>query len=245
MSSAPDLISRILRHDRALIVVSVVALALFSWWYIAGGVALAGRPVMGAMREPGLGPLIVMWWLMMIAMMLPSAAPAILLYARVRGIRSQSAGIAQTWVFLAGYLAMWLLFSVAAAVSQRLTTGPTLMLHNRLAGSALLVAAGLYELSPLKSVCIRVCRSPAEFLSRHWRPRWDGAVRLGVTHGGYCIGCCWMLMALLFVGGIMNLLWIVGLTILVAAEKLLPRGDLIGRVTGVMLLLWGTWRLML
>jgi len=144
-----------------------------------------------------------------------------------------------TWVFLAGYLTVWLLFSVVAAIAQSLLTGPSMAVDNRTAQAAVLAAAGLYQLSRLKAACIGLCRSPAQFISRHWRPGWDGAVRLGVRHGIYCLGCCWMLMALLFVGGIMNLLWVVGLTLIVTIEKLAPRGDLIAKVAGAALIAWG------
>jgi predicted metal-binding membrane protein len=176
-------------------------------------------------------------------MMLPSAAPAILLYARVREQRKASGAIARSWVFLAGYLGVWLVFSIAAASVQRLLTGPSMALGNRAAEGALLIAAGVYQLSPLKSACLRQCRSPAAFLSRHWRPGWDGAVRLGVLHGAYCVGCCWMLMALLLVGGVMNLLWVVALTVIVAVEKLVPHGPFLGRAAGAALVAWGLVRI--
>jgi predicted metal-binding membrane protein len=176
-------------------------------------------------------------------MMLPSAAPAVLLYGRVREMRGGDAAIAQTWVFLTGYLLVWLLFSIMAAGAQLFLTGPSMALQNRVAEGAVLVAAGIYQLSPFKSACLSRCRSPAQFLSRHWRPGRDGAIRLGVLHGADCVGCCWMLMALLFVGGVMNLLWVVALTAIVAAEKLLPRGEWIGRVAGAGLLIWGALRI--
>jgi predicted metal-binding membrane protein len=241
-SSAPDLTSRVLRHERAIVMSGVALLALLGWWYVATGAGLRASG-MAAMREPPLGALILMWWLMMIAMMLPSAAPAVLLYARVREMRGGDAAIAQTWVFLAGYLMVWLLFSMVAAGAQLFLTGPSMALENRVAEGAVLVAAGIYQLSPLKSACLSRCRSPAQFLSRHWRPGWDGAIRLGVLHGADCVGCCWMLMALLFVGGVMNLLWVVALTAIVAAEKLLPRGEWIGRVAGAGLLIWAALRI--
>jgi predicted metal-binding membrane protein len=117
-------------------------------------------------------------------------------------------------------------------------------LRSRAAQGAVLVAVGLYQLSPLKSACVSQCRSPGQFISRHWRPGWEGAFRLGVIHGAYCVGCCWMLMGLLFVGGVMNLLWVVGLTILVAAEKLLPGGSLLAKVSGVAFILWGLARVL-
>jgi predicted metal-binding membrane protein len=167
----------------------------------------------------------------------------VLLYGRVRQIRGGDAEIGATSLFLAGYLATWFVFSLIAASAQRLLTGPSMALDNRFLEAGVLIAAGLYQLTPLKAACLRDCRSPAEFISRHWRPGWDGAARLGVRHGLYCLGCCWTLMALLFVGGIMNLLWVVGLTLIVAVEKLAPRGQLIGRVAGVALVAWGLAKL--
>ena len=244
MSSASDLTSRILRHERALVAISVTALATLCWWYVARA-AMVSPAAMAPMRAPPIGALVVMWWLMMIAMMLPSAAPAILLYSRIRETKYETSAIAQTWVFLTGYLAVWLFFSVIAAFAQRLATGPSMALHSKAAEGALLIAAGVYQLSPVKSACVRQCRSPAEFLTRRWRPGLDGAVRLGISHGAYCLGCCWMLMTLLFVGGIMNLLWIAGLTLLVAAEKLLSRGDLVRIASAIALLVWGAARLWL
>jgi predicted metal-binding membrane protein len=240
-SSTPDLTSRLLHRERSILAAGLTLLMLLSWWYILRGGGM--EPSMSAMRPPPLGALVAMWWLMMLAMMLPSATPALLLYAQVRQIRSRDADIGATWLFLAGYLAVWLLFSLAAAVAQRLLTGPSMALGNDVAKGAVLLAAGLYQLSPLKGACIGLCRSPAQFISRHWRPGWEGAVRLGLRHGLYCLGCCWMLMVLLFVGGVMNLLWIVGLTLIVTIEKLAPGGPLIGKAAGVALIAWGLAKL--
>ena len=147
--------------------------------------------------------------------------------------------IPQSWVFLAGYLALWLLFSLLAATAQHLLAGPAMALGNRVAEGALLVAAGVYQLSPLKTACLGQCRSPAQFISRHWRAGWIGTLRLGLFHGAYCVGCCWALMLLLFVGGVMNLLWVVGLGAIVAAEKLVPHGQWLSRLTGIALIGWG------
>lgn len=243
MSSAPDLTSRVLRHERLIVAGGVALLAALGWWFIARGAGMDHGAGMGAPIAPPLAALVVMWWLMMAAMMLPSAAPAILLYARVREQRNASGAIAQSWVFLAGYLGIWLLFSVVAASAQMLLLGPSMAVRGGIVEGAVLLAAGLYQLSPLKSACLRQCRSPAAFLSRRWRPGWTGAARLGAEHGAYCVGCCWLLMALLFVGGVMNLLWIVALTVIVAVEKLVPGGQLFGRVAGVALAAWGVLRI--
>jgi len=242
VSSTPDLTSRFVRHERLVVAAGVALLSFLSWLFLLGGAGMNDGAAMAPMQPP-LGALVIMWWVMMAAMMLPSAAPAILLYGQVRAARSRDSAIAQSWVFVLGYLAAWLLFSLAAATAQWLLIGPSMAMGTRWAGAAVLIAAGLYELSPLKSACIRQCRSPAQFISRHWQPGPAGAVRLGVLHGAYCVGCCWLLMALLFVGGVMNLLWIAGLTIIVAIEKLAPGARRFGMAAGVALIAWGLARL--
>jgi predicted metal-binding membrane protein len=234
-SSAADLTIRWLRYQRGVLAGSLVLLAALSWTFL--GARMAAPPMQP--MQPPLTALMLMWWLMMVAMMLPSAAPAILLYARVRQTRRSDGGIAQPWVFLAGYLTLWLSFSLVAGLVQWLLVGESMALESRAAQSAVLISAGLYQLSPLKSACVSHCRSPAQFISRHWRAGWTGALRLGVMHGAYCLGCCWMLMTLLFVGGVMNVLWVVGLTLLVAGEKLLPGGQYLPRVSGIGLIVWG------
>jgi predicted metal-binding membrane protein len=242
VSSASDPTSRLLRHERLIVGSGLVTLVAVSWWFIATGAGMPGMPGT-AMKPPPYGAVVLMWWLMMAAMMLPSAAPAILLYARVRESRS-SESIAAPAVFATAYLLLWLVFSVVAAGAQSLLAGPAMTIGGTAVQSTLLIAAGVYQLSPLKSACLRQCRSPAQFLSQHWRPgRW-GALRLGMLHGAYCVGCCWMLMALLFVGGVMNLWWIVALALLVGVEKLAPRGDWIGRAAGIALIAWGAVRLL-
>jgi predicted metal-binding membrane protein len=182
-------------------------------------------------------------------MMTPSAAPTILLYARVhRHTLAQGQvqdNLAPTGAFAAGYLLVWLGFAVAAAalhwVLERagLVSAMIMGAQNRWLSGAVLIAAGLYQLSPLKNICLAHCRTPASFLSRHWRPHALGALQLGAIHGAYCVGCCWMLMALLFVGGIMNLAWITALAILVLIEKALPWGQWVGRGAGVGMIGWG------
>ena len=236
VSSTPDLTSRLLRHERWIVGGGVALLVALSGAYVVTGAGMGGAMAM----QPSVGALIIMWWVMMAAMMVPSAAPAILLYANVRTMRGSDGPIAASWVFLSGYLALWLLFSIAAAMAQRVLTGPSMTLDSRPVEAAVLIAAGLYQLSPLKGACLSQCRAPAQFISRHWRPGWSGALRLGLLHGAYCVGCCWLLMALLFVGGVMNLLWIAGLTLLIAAEKLLPWGKWIARIAGMAMIGWGS-----
>lgn len=216
------------------------------------GMAMPGVavPDMAPVPPPiGAGPFLLtlsMWWIMMAAMMLPSAAPTILLFARaaVHG-GAGVAGRPPTAMFLAGYLAIWGLFSfVAAALQLELGHyGAMAAMDMRLVSpwlaAATLILAGVYQLTPLKDACLRQCRSPAQFLSRHYRPGRRGAFAMGVLHGAYCVGCCWLLMALLFVGGVMNLVWIALLTVLVALEKLLPHGRVVAIVSGMVLLALG------
>ena len=243
MSSAADLTSRVLRRERLIVAGGILLLVALCWWSLATGGGIEHSSGMGTMAEPPLAALVMMWWLMMVAMMLPSSAPAVLLYGRVRQARGNDAAIAGTWVFLAGYLGIWLLFSIAAASAQLALTGRSMALDDPRAASAVLIAAGVYQLSPFKAACLRQCQAPAQFISRHWRPGAAGAVRLGLLHGAYCVGCCWMLMALLFVGGVMNFAWIAALTLIVGVEKLVPGGQWVGRIAGVALLAWGIIRI--
>lgn len=236
-SSAADLTSRLLRHERGVLVGAILVLATLSWIFVLDGMAMDSM-------QPPLWALIVMWSIMMVAMMLPSATPAILLYATVRKSHQPDSAIAQPWVFLAGYLLVWLVFSVVAALVQSRLPSAAMGLESRTAQAALLIAAGLYQLSSLKSACISQCRSPAQFISRNWRAGTAGAVRLGILHGAYCVGCCWVLMTLLFVGGVMNLLWVIALTVLVTAEKLLPGQSILQRTSGAALIAWGAIRLL-
>jgi predicted metal-binding membrane protein len=185
----------------------------------------------------------VMWFVMMIGMMVPSALPMILLHARVqRHHRADNVAFRFSALFTAGYLAAWAAFSVVATTMQwGLNSGallsPMTMSVGTVFGAALFAAAGLYQLSPLKDVCLRHCRSPAEFLALHQRPGLAGAFFAGAHHGLYCVGCCWLLMALLFAGGVMNLAWVAALAILVLTEKLLPHGRWLARASGIAMLI--------
>jgi predicted metal-binding membrane protein len=188
----------------------------------------------------------VMWLIMMVAMMLPSAAPMILLYGKLaRGARQQGGVFASTTVFASFYLAVWAGFSAVAALIQwvlvrwGVLSDMGLAFGDRRIAGALLIAAGLYQLTPLKYACLEKCRSPLSFLMRLWRPGLAGAARLGLTHGVYCLGCCAMLMALLFVFGVMNLAWVACLAVVVLIEKVIPRGLQFGRFAGVAALAFG------
>lgn len=249
-----------LGRERVITLLGMAALVGVCWFYLWTGAGtgmsalemttvalfphrLADDP--GGM-DPSLTTVIVMWWVMMIAMMTPGAAPLVMLYRRVLRHRGNGeAGSAFTSVsLLAGYLAVWLAFSIGAAWLQALLQPAGLisamMLWSKSAAlSALVLAlAGLYQFSPLKRACLRQCRAPAAFLVAHWRPGVAGSFLLGVRHGVYCVGCCWLLMALLFVGGVMNVVWIAALSLFVFAEKVLPGGERVGRALGVVLIVW-------
>jgi predicted metal-binding membrane protein len=189
---------------------------------------------------------VAMWAAMMIGMMIPSAAPMTLVYAAVaRKSQEQSSPLPPTSVFVAGYVLIWTLFSVGAAVAQRSLDqagllSSTMASTNSRLGGALLLAAGIYQLTPLKQSCLRNCRSPADFLTHHWRGGGTaGALRLGVYHGVYCLGCCWVLMGLLFVVGVMNLVWVAVIAGFILVEKTLPFGRAGGRLAGAALIALG------
>jgi len=233
--------------ERAIVLAGLATLVGLAWWYLATGAGMGTMPGMADMAMPPSSWTLsfAMWATMMVAMMTPSATPAILLYGRVHGhaaAQGRGAGLAPTSAFAAGYLALWIAFSALATSAQvalehsGLLTSTYLGSRSRWLSAGLLALAGAYQLSPLKNACLAKCRAPASFFARHWRPGVAGALRLGALHGLYCLGCCWLLMALLFVGGVMNLAWIAALTVLVLAEKLLPKGEWIGRGAGLALL---------
>ena len=190
----------------------------------------------------------LMWWVMMIAMMLPSVASIILLYSTLirRSNPTQNPSVL-AGTFLGGYLAAWAFFSLLATLLQSVLelrgfVSPMMMsLTSQIIGSGVLIAAGLYQFTPVKESCLQHCQNPLKFLTEKRRPGYRGAFLMGVEHGAFCLGCCWFLMALLFVGGIMNLYWIIGLTLYVLLEKLIPTTNSInvGKIAGGLLILGG------
>jgi len=192
-----------------------------------------------------------MWAIMMVGMMLPSATPTTLVYAAVaRKADREGTPVAPAAIFVLGYLLMWTVFSLGATAAQwaleaAALLSPMMVSTSPALGGALLIGAGVYQLTPMKDACLEHCRSPAHFISAHWRPGSLGAFRMGIEHGAYCLGCCWILMGLLFVGGVMNLLWIAAITLYVLLEKVLPYGLGRGRFAGVAMIASGTWVLFL
>ena len=254
----------IFKRDTAVVAAALLALTLLAWLALLAGAGTGMDPfAMSGWLLPSRGPAaqswtwtpaywliaFLMWAVMMVAMMLPSASPMVLLYGRVvrqaerKGQIANAGGLVAA--FAAGYLTLWSLFSVFAVAAQwtlersGAMNGMMALREPWIAG-VLLVAAGLYQLTPLKENCLAHCRSPAAFLAAHWRPGTTGAWRMGLVHGGFCVGCCAALMLLLFVGGVMNLVWIAGLSLLVLAEKLLPSGARLRVPIGLLLMIAGT-----
>jgi len=211
--------------------------------------AIAGMamPMVEAWTAADFAAMLAMWSVMMAAMMLPAATPVILLYARVARQRAaQGRARPPVPLFVLGYLLAWSAFSVlATSANWALHAGGFLSSMMGEAapriGGVLLILAGLYQWTPLKDACLTHCRSPFGFLADHWRDGPAGALAMGAHHGAYCIGCCWLLMALLFVLGVMNLAWIAVLTVFVLLEKAAPHGRVMSRAAGVLLLAWGAW----
>ena len=189
-----------------------------------------------------------MWAVMMVGMMTPSAAPVVLLFAAMRRGSGAQRMPGIVFAFVAGYLLVWVCFSAVAALSQlalhqAALLSPMMTTSSAWLGAAILIAAGVYQLTPFKSTCLTHCRSPLGFLMSHWRDGTGGALRMGIAHGTYCLGCCWALMCVLFVVGVMNLLWVVAIAIFVLIEKVGPWGTLVARVAGVAMIVRGAYLL--
>ena len=253
----------ILKKERLIVSGCLAVMVLIAWWYLfhmraampgmdmsgmdmpgmdMSGMAMAGSQEWGA---TAVLLLFVMWGVMMVAMMVPSAAPMVLAFLGVNQ-RRQAAGrpFVPVGIFVAGYLAVWTAYSAVATLAQwglhkAALLSPAMAATSPFLSGSLLIAAGIFQWTPLKRGCLKGCRSPLSFLMTEWRDGKAGAFIMGLRHGSYCVGCCWILMALLFVAGVMNLLWVAVIALFVMAEKTLPRGELLGRVTGVALMAAG------
>jgi len=239
-----------LRRDRAIVTAGILGLAALAWVHVARMAEVPGTmaaTMPGMDGQSGFSWLAGMWTVMMVAMMLPSATPTILLFAAVsRRRRLQGRPAVPVAVFTLGYLLVWTAYAMAAAATQWelhrwALLSPAMATASPLLGGGLLVAAGLYQWMPLKGACLSQCRSPLGFFAAEWREGAGGALVMGMRHGGFCVGCCWLLMALLFVSGVMNVLWVAVIAGFVLLEKLVPGGRTLGRVAGVVLVGWGAW----
>jgi predicted metal-binding membrane protein len=253
-----SLIEQAFRKERLLAVFGLFLATALAWGYLLAGAGMSMHEMDGMLMATRTAPwspadtalMLAMWAVMMAAMMLPSAAPMILLFATIEKRRHmQSTARGATAIFASGYLIVWVTFSFAATAVQygleelALLT-PMMQTTSTTFAASVLIAAGLYQWTPFKQACLRRCRSPLDFILGYWREGTLGALSMGVRHGLFCLGCCWMLMALLFVGGVMNLLWVALLSVYILIEKLVPAQLWITRISGAALILWGTTILM-
>lgn len=249
----PLSLANVLRRDRIIVLTGLAAVVVIAWMWLALNGASMQPMAMDAGQAMSVLPpwspayaalMLAMWTIMMVAMMLPSAAPTILLVDALARRESGQAAPLRAGVFVAGYLIVWFGFSIVATTLQwsfarlGVLSGNMELISRGIAG-VLLVAAGLYQWTPLKRLCLTHCRSPIAFLVQHWQTTGFGPVMSGMRHGLFCVGCCWILMLLLFVGGLMNLLWVAALAFLVFVEKVLPWGGRVRIVTGGALVVWG------
>jgi predicted metal-binding membrane protein len=242
----------LLRQDRVVPLLAIAGVTAIAWLYLLTArqhmdMAMGDMP---GMAMPFAAPWVfAMWWVMMLGMMLPGAAPMILTFGTLqRRKRQRNETRVPIVLFVTGYLLVWGAFSLAATAAQwtlqrYALLSPALAMEDSVVGGALFILAGVYQFTPLKHACLSHCRSPFAFLLNHWRDGRAGALRMGADHGLYCLGCCWLLMVLLFAAGVMNLLWVAALAALVFAEKLLPAGVRIERIGGGAMMLFGVWLL--
>ncbi len=258
MPRAVSNLENLLKKDRLSVTACLIAVTVLAWVYL---MILAADMGMGDSAPMGMGDLAgamavvlqpwtwvtfvlmgLMWWIMMIGMMIPSAAPMILIFAGVQrnSLPDENPG-RRTGLFTLGYLVIWLCFSAGAAAFQwglgeAALLSPMMVATSNALAAAILAATGIYQFTPLKQACLDHCRAPVQFLSNHWRSGDLGAFRMGLHHGAYCLGCCWFLMALLFIGGVMNLLWVAAIAVFVFLEKLTPKGVWVSRISGALML---------
>ena len=238
------------RWDRLLILGGLAVLTLLAWGVMAEMAArMADAPAAAHLQAWGVSDFVVafgMWSIMMMGMMLPSAAPMVLTFAGISRRRAPERSLLRTSLFVGGYLLVWTGYSAGAALLQGAFQAAALLTPmgasaNPYLAGGLLVVAGIYQWTPLKDACLTGCRSPMGFLMAEWRPGRRGALVMGLRHGWNCAGCCWATMALMFVLGVMNLLWMAALTALCLIEKIAPAGDRVGRVAGALFIGWGLW----
>ena len=272
----PTGLERVLRRDRVIVGSALALIAICAWAYVlwlasnmnmtvpidgtAGMAAMPGMEMSGETIGPTIGPtlrswsaadflfMFLMWATMMVGMMIPSAAPMVLIYARVgRHAAAQGLPFAGTAWFLGGYVLAWTGFAAVASSAQWALEALALMTPmaasaSKLFGGFVLIVAGLYQWTPLKDACLSQCQAPLVFIQRHggFRRNPGGAIEIGLRHGMYCIGCCWALMALLFVAGVMNIVWIAAIAAYVLLEKIVPAGRILARTMGLGLVVVGS-----
>ena len=246
----------ILKRDRIIVTIGLIGLILLAWVYTIYLTNSLGSSSMGmemisphslAWTPQAFALNFLMWTVMMIAMMTPTAAPMLLFYTKInREQHNQNRPYLGTGLFLIGYLLIWTGFSAAATFVQLGLNNASLLSSGiiratPMIGGILLIFAGAFQFSQLKNACLTHCRTPVGFIMTEWKEGNRGALQMGIKHGYYCVGCCWLLMALLFVAGLMNLLWMAIITAFILIEKIVPAGDRLGRYAGVLFIIWGFW----
>ena len=250
----------VFKRDRAIVISCIVGISVLAWaymFYLAWdmknmdmGIKIS-MPQMQTWGALNFVFIFVMWAVMMVAMMIPSAAPVILMFATInRKRRELQHPFVHTGVFLLGYLAAWVWYSALATLTQwGLNTtallSPMMVSTSPILGGALLLIAGIFQFTPLKHACLTRCRSPLGFLLNEWREGTQGAFVMGLKNGNYCVICCWVLMSLMFVAGVMSLLWMAIIAVFVLVEKVAPAGRWVSRISGFLLVLWGSWMLLI
>jgi predicted metal-binding membrane protein len=255
---------RLIRRDRTVAIAALLALAALAWAATAHAArtmtpqgVLSPSDMGRAMAMPTTDPsgpaellgLFAMWLVMMVAMMLPAVTPIVILFLGLQRRRHASRlPVAPTAAFLGGYLLTWAGFSLMAALGQSSLRSAALVSAGAMRATpvfagALLLAAGFFQWTPAKRACLHHCRSPIHFFSTEWQEGTAGALLMGLRHGSWCVGCCWLLMALLFVAGVMNLAWVAALAAVVLLEKSVRGGPALGKAIGVGLAGWGIWQL--
>lgn len=252
----------VLRRDRSVVLAGLVSIILLSWAYIiylardmANMMNMSNANLGMGMAMPAIQPwgavdyllMFIMWSVMMFAMMTPSAAPMVLTYTKIN--RQQEDKLKPVWgtaIFYAGYLLIWTAFSAIATLAQgglhtATLLSPMMETTSPILGGIILTAAGVFQFTPFKQACLSHCRTPLGFFMTEWREGKWGALVMGMRHGSFCVGCCWLIMALLFVAGVMNLFWIVVIAAYVLLEKVLPHGHKVSWAFGVLMIGWGVW----
>ncbi len=257
MTEQADVLASWLKRDQLFVFLGLILLVVIAWAYILHLNSVMSSESMDSMVRDVAMPrmnqwdikdaaaVAIMWSVMMVAMMLPSAAPMILIFSTVNRRRQLSGNpFVPTWIFLSGYLLVWIGFSLIAAGGQwslhnLSLISPGMKIINPLVSGIILIAAGIYQFTPIKDVCLKNCHSPLDFIMGNWRDGKRGALFMGLQHGKYCVGCCWAFMILLFVGGVMNLLWVAMIAIFVFIEKVAPVHHWLSKVAGFLLAAWG------